>query len=270
MEKTSTLVNNIYSNGKEFISLKTREIKLEVYDKVSGAAAGAVNGAVLGVLGLCAFIFLNVGVAYWLSEVFESTKLGFLSLGGIYVLLIGIFFALRNSISKSIKNSIVVKMSDNAVSDYDTLIKEKNTISAQLERAETVVKGNMEELKDNIEILVQDVKRLKEDIQRFRNIFGHHDTDEKENEQMQHQQQNGHAASGKGAGMLPKVAFSALLELLINKFVLKDLVPVKKSILPTLAKALISSKVMNGNGSSQKGAGIIHIIRKLASFRKQQ
>src|SRR5688572_24464153 len=99
MEKTSTLVNNIYANAKEYIALKTRSVKLEAYDKAAGAVAGAVNGAVLGVLGLCAFLFLNVGVAYWLSEVFESTKLGFLALGGFYVLLIGIYFAAKKSVS---------------------------------------------------------------------------------------------------------------------------------------------------------------------------
>src|SRR3954470_20345503 len=108
MEKTSTLVNNVYTNAKEYIHLKTRSVKLETYDKVAGAVSGAVNGAVIAVLGLCAFLFLNVGIAYALSDAFESTKLGFLTLGGIYLVLMGIFFAMKAGISKKIKNSVVV------------------------------------------------------------------------------------------------------------------------------------------------------------------
>lgn len=267
MEKTSTLVHNIFTNAKEYISLKTRAVKLDVYDKAASSVSGAVNGAIMAVLGLCAFIFLNVGVAYWLSEVFESTKLGFLTLGGIYVVLLGIFFALKNKIATSVKNSIVVKMSKETITDYEVMMKEKHTVDAQLERAETVVKGNIEELKDNIDTLVEDFKRLKEDVQRFRNIFGHHDNDHHVQKSNFASQDHHHAKSG--GGLFPKVAMSTILELLINKFVLKDVISLKKTILPIVAKAFITNKMgqNNGNGSTSQPHGIIETLKaKLSKF----
>jgi len=103
MEKTSTLVNSIFSNAKEYVNLKTKSLKLEAYEKTADAVAGSVNGGVLFVVGLCAFIFLNVGVAYWLSEVFMSTKLGFLTLGAFYVVVMGVYLGVKNQVGMSIK-----------------------------------------------------------------------------------------------------------------------------------------------------------------------
>jgi len=268
MEKTSTLVNNIYTNAKEYIGLKTRSLKLEAYDKAAGAAAGAVNGAILAVLGLCAFLFLNVGVAYWLSEVFNSTKLGFLTLGGIYVVLIGIFLAVKKSIDTSIKNTIVKKMSSDAVTDYEGMIKEKITVNAQLERAETVVKGNIEELKDNIDTLVQDFKKLKEDVQRFRHLFGHHDHDGSQENGEQEHSQNGHQNNHMGSGFVPKLAMSTIIEFLINKFVLKNTMGIKKALIPILAKAFFTSKMMKSDGAPPKeGDGFLAGLKsKLSKF----
>ena len=37
MEKTSTLVNNIFSNTKEYLNLKTKSLKLEAYEKTADA-----------------------------------------------------------------------------------------------------------------------------------------------------------------------------------------------------------------------------------------
>jgi hypothetical protein len=269
MEKTSTLVNNVYTNAKEYIHLKTRSIKLEVYDKASASAASAVNGAVIAVLGLCAFLFLNVGLAYALSDAFNSTKWGFLALGGIYVVLIGIFLAVKGSVDKKIKNSIVTKMSKNAMTDYDMMVKEKDSVNAQLERAETLVKGNIEELKDNVDVLVEDFKKLKEDVQRFKHLFGHHDTPAGSNAQASYQQpQDIHHEKN---GTLQKLAISTIVELIINRFVVKDVTSIKKAILPILAKVLVTTKIMNkpdGTTSSNgEGSGFIGTLKsKLAKF----
>jgi hypothetical protein len=266
MEKTSTLVNNIYANAREYISLKTRSVKFEVYDKAAGAVSGAVNGAIIAVLGLCAFMFLNVGVAYWLSEIFGSTKLGFLSLGGLYAVLLAVFFAFKGKISATVKNSVVAKVSKDQMNDYRLMIKEKDLVNAQLERAETVVKGNIEELKDNIDTLVEDFKKIKEDVQKFRNLFGHSDHNGEGHEADHSRQQPNQKSSG---GMLPKLAVSTIVELIINRFVLKDVHSLKKVILPIIAKAFINAKIMKpSDGTSPpKTGGILDSLKsKLARF----
>jgi hypothetical protein len=269
MEKTSTLVNNVYSNAKEYLHLKTRSVKLEAYDKVSGAAASTVNGAVLAVLGLCAFLFLNVGIAYALSDAFNSTKLGFLTLGGIYVVLMGIFMAVKGSVDRKIKNSIVAKMSNNAHTEYEVMLKEKDSVNAQLERAEVLVKGNIEELKDNVDVLVEDFKKLKQDVQRFKHLFGAHDETGATAHPHYEQPENIHHE--KSNGTISKLAINTIVELIINRFVLKDVNSIKKAILPILAKAFINTKMTHAAekepGAPSESGGLLNTLKtKLAKF----
>jgi hypothetical protein len=161
-------------------------------------------------------------------------------------------------------------MSKETVTDYEVMIKEKNTVNAQLERAETVVKGNIEELKDNIDILVEDFKRLKEDVQRFKHLFGAHDDHHHTKETAKQHNHTGANGSHTGNGsMFPKLAMSTVIELLINRFVLKDVSSLKKVILPILAKAFITTKVMNNDGTAKSNGtgGFLDTLKsKLSKF----
>jgi hypothetical protein len=160
MEKTSTLITNVFNNGREYLQLKSQSLQLEVYDKVSGLVAGVVNGAVIAILSVLALLFLNIGLGFALSVAFKSHVWGFLSLGGIYILFLGIFLASRKSVDLKVKNAIVAKLSDDRYSEYEKLMSDRLQLKAELQRSETLVKGNAEELKENLEILAEDFKRL--------------------------------------------------------------------------------------------------------------
>jgi hypothetical protein len=245
MEKTSTLVNNIFSNTKEYLNLKTKSLKLEAYEKTADAVSGSVNGAALFVIGLCAFIFLNVGVAYWLSEVFMSTKLGFLVLGGFYVVVMGIYLGVKKQIGVSVKNKIVQKMSKDTIHTYELALKEKESVNNQLAHAETLVKEDIEELKENLNTLVEDIQRLKRDVARFRNIFsfkGHHDDDE-----VSH---NGHDVEEKINGQtsrvgpkIPRMLVNGAMNFLMSRFFLKNAGSILKMVVPIVANTMVTSKL---------------------------
>lgn len=242
MEKTSTLVNSIFSNTKDYVNLKTKSLKLEAYEKTADAVSGSVNGVALFVLGLCAFMFLNVGVAWWLSEVFMSTKLGFFTLGGFYVLCMGIYFAVKTSIASGVKNKVVSKMSKNEITTYELVLKNKESVNNQLSHAETLVKENAEELKENLNTLVNDVKRLKNDIARVRNIFNLNDEAHapKNNEpsDLSHEEN-----INRVAPRLPRMAVNAIFNLLLSKLVLKNAGAVVKTVVPIVANTVLNSKL---------------------------
>jgi hypothetical protein len=244
MEKTSTLVNTIFSNTKEYVNLKTKSLKLEAYEKTADAVAGSVNGAVLFVIGLCAFLFLNVGVAYWLSEVFMSTKLGFLVLGGFYIVVMCIYLAVKKQIGMSVKNKIVQKMSKDALHSYELALKEKESVNNQLAHAETLVKENIEELKDNLNILVEDVKRLKRDVGRFKDIFnfhGHEDGQEHHNGNGAEEKTNGQA--NRVGRKIPRILLNGAMNFLMSRFFLKNAGGIIKTVVPIVANTMVNSKL---------------------------
>jgi hypothetical protein len=263
MEKTSTLISNVFNNGKEYLHLKSRAVQLEVYDKVSGLVASAVNGTIIAVFSLFAILFLNIGLGFALSEAFNSHVWGFLSLGAIYLVLLGVFMGVRKPVDLKIKNTIVTNLSDERYTSYETLRSDRKQLKAELERSETLVKGNAEELKENLEIVAEDFKRLKEDIQRFRHIFSFGDQSESTSKQ------NGAPQESK-SGDFKKLALTTVAEMLINRVVMKDVHSIKQLIWPTIAKVLVNtglSKEKNTEEHKGEAGGFLKSLRdRLARF----
>jgi hypothetical protein len=244
MEKTSSLVNTIFSTTKEYINIKTKSVKLDAYEKMADTASAATNGAVIAVIGLFAFLFLNIGAGFWLSEVLESTKLGFLTLGGFYVVVLGIYFAVKNAVATKIKNSVVVSMSKNTFNDYAQLVKEKETIGLELTLAEAAVKQNIEELKDNLDTLVEDVKRIKRDFNKLKSNFVSDGPDHNH---------NGHSENGANQRIgpkMPRIAITSVLDLILNKLVFKNAGMIAKTLVPVVANALVTSTVFKESGKT--------------------
>jgi hypothetical protein len=224
MEKTSTLVNNIYSGTTDYIHLQTRSLKLEVYERITNVIASGISASLIVLFGLFSLFFINVGLAFWLSKLFQSYTLGFLTVGGFYVLVLGIYLLLRDKIAKNkVKNMVLLKVSKSH-NDYELLLKEQAILHAQVDEKEKQIKGSFEELKENLETLKEDFHKLK----------SHFVSEEKEN--------------GEQVGpKIPRIAITSLIDLLLKKVVLRKAGLVKKLIFPVLANALVTSAVFKEN-----------------------
>lgn len=265
MEKTSTLITNVFNNGREYLQLKSKSLQLEVYDKVSGLVAGMANGLMIAVLSIFALLFVNVGLGFALSVAFKSHVWGFLALGGIYIVLLGIYMAVRNTVDLKIRDTVVGKLSDDRYSEYDKMMKDRKQLNAELERSETLVKGNAEELKENVEILAEDFKKLKEDIQRFRHLFSFGDQKQEEPKKGMQQEE-----ATTGAKDFKKMAVSTIAELIINRLVMKDVHSIKQLIWPTIAKVLVNAGITADKSTDQhkgESSGFLSSLKdKLAKF----
>jgi uncharacterized membrane protein len=224
MEKTSTLVNDIYSGTTDYIRLQTRSLKLEVYERITNVIASGISASFILLFGLFSFLFINFGLAFWLSEVLESNKLGFFAVGGFYVIVLGIYLVLKDKIAKNkVKNAVLLKVSKSH-NDYDLLLKEQAVIHVQVDEKEKQIKENFEELKENLETLKEDFNRLK----------SHFVSEDNEN--------------GEHVGpKIPRIAITSLIDLIMNKVVLRKAGLVKKFIFPLLANALVTSAVFKEN-----------------------
>lgn len=237
MEKTSTLVNTIFSTTKEYLALKTKAVRLEIYDHLANILSGAVNVIIISTIGLFAFLFLNIGLAYWLSEALESTKAGFLVLGSVYCVVLGMYFLVRGNIARKVKDAVVVKASGEIIRDYKEMVKEKEMIGLELKLAEAAVRENINEARDNLNTLVEDVKRLKADYKKLKSNFVGDDDEPKTAES------NGEPAHKRVGPKIPRIAITSILDLVMNKVLFKKVGLVKRILLPIIANALVTSTV---------------------------
>jgi protein-S-isoprenylcysteine O-methyltransferase Ste14 len=100
----------LFSNIKEYASVTKELAMLTVAEKTSTAAAGAAAGGVLAILGLFAFLFANLTLGFYLSEVIGNSWAGFLILTGFYLLLaIIIYLTQEKMIKKPIENGMIKK-----------------------------------------------------------------------------------------------------------------------------------------------------------------
>jgi hypothetical protein len=101
----------LFSNIKEYASVTKELAILTVAEKTSTAAAGAAAGGVLAVLGFFAFLFANLTLAFYLSDVIGNSWAGFLILTGFYLLLtLIVYFTQEKMIKKPIENGMIKKI----------------------------------------------------------------------------------------------------------------------------------------------------------------
>lgn len=225
MEKTSTIFNKIYSDTNDFIRLQTQSAKLEIYERVTNLITSGINAAVIGLFGLVSFLFINVGLAFWLSELFNSFALGFLSLGGFYIVVLCVYLLVKDKTAKNkVKNSILLQVSK-TYNDYDLLMKDQEFVHAKIEVSEKKIKESFNDLKENIQTLKDDFKKLKSN-------FVSEDLD------------NGEEHVG---APLPRLALTSIVDLILNKVVFRNAGIVKKTILPIITNALLTSTVFKEN-----------------------
>jgi hypothetical protein len=223
MEKTSTLVNSIYSGTTDYLHLQTRSVKLEIYERITNVISSGISMSFIILFGVFSFLFINVGLAFWLSEELASNKLGFLAIGGFYAVVLCVFLLFKDRIAKNkVKNAVLLKVSKSH-NDYDLLLKEQAVVHIQVAEKEKQIRENFDELKENIETLKEDFHKLKS-----------HFVSEGEGEE-------------KVGPKIPRIAITGLIDLLLQKVVLRHSGLIKKILVPILANTLVTSTVFNEN-----------------------
>jgi hypothetical protein len=230
MEKTGDIVQDLYTNTREYINLQSKSVKLEVYERITNLISSGISAGFIALFGLFSFLFINFGLAYFLSDVFQSRTYGFFTVGGFYFVVLGLYLLLRNKIAKNkLKNTILLKVSK-TMDDYDEMLKEQDMVHAQVAASEERLKISMDELK-----------------QKVADIKGNFVPDE-----------NAH----KGP-KVPRILMTSALDFILKKFVLKNSGFLVKQIVPVVANTLLTSKVFN----EDKKVSIIENLKlKLSRF----
>jgi len=219
MEKTSTLISHLSSDTHDFIQLQARSIKLELYERVTHAVSSAIGSGFIILFAAFSFLFVNLGLAFWLSEVFDSNKFGFLALGGFYFVILGLYLIFRHKIARNRVKNVVLHRISKDMNDYDLLLKEQAMVHAQIKEAELRLKENFEELKENMHT-------LKEDFAAIKGHFASHEE--------------------KHVGpKLPRIAITSAVDFVLQNLLFRKAGFVKRAILPLIANTLITSKLFH-------------------------
>lgn len=230
MEKTGDIVQDLYTNTREYITLQSKSVKLEVYERITNVIASGISAGFIALFGLFSFLFINFGLAYYLSDVFQSRTYGFLTVGGFYFVVLGFYLLLRNKIAKNrLKDTILLKVSK-TMGDYDEMLREQDVVHAEVAASEERLKTNLEEIK-----------------QKMKNIKGNFVPDED---------------AHKGP-KVPRMILTGALDFILKKFVLKNSGFLVKQVVPIVANTLLTSKVFH---EDKKVSLIENLKLKLSRF----
>jgi hypothetical protein len=102
--------HNLKDDIEDYIDTKIDIIKLKAIDKIAGAASGAITGVSLAFLGVFILLFLSFAAAFALAELTGRNSIGFLCIGGFYILLALVLVVFKDQlVTMPVVNSLAKK-----------------------------------------------------------------------------------------------------------------------------------------------------------------
>ena len=108
MENAVTTIETLFEKAEEFTRTSLELLKLNAISKSSDILASLAVKLVLASMVATFFLFLNIGLAFWVGELLGKPYYGFFVVAGFYMLITILFSMFNNSLIKlPIKNSII-------------------------------------------------------------------------------------------------------------------------------------------------------------------
>lgn len=132
MENTA---EKIFTELKDDIStyagLKLRLLKLMAIERAAKIIAVLSHAVILMLMGFFMILFLFMALGFYLSQLMDNLALGFLVVGGIYVLLALVMIWAKDRVRLRLMNLAVEVLDDNDDDDDDDDDKNKSTDSTR-------------------------------------------------------------------------------------------------------------------------------------------
>ncbi len=150
MEKVSELIDEIYENSTSFVRSHTKSAKLEIYERITNVISSGISAGIIITLTMLALFFVNFGLAYWIGDLIESRSLGYVIVGGFYLIALVMYLLLRNRVAQNIVKDSVLKKVSKTHDDFEELLEEQARVEATIDENLHVLKKNVGELKELI------------------------------------------------------------------------------------------------------------------------
>jgi len=117
-KKVNEHIEDLSDDSKAYLRSLIEYYKLDALKKSTKAIAALLRIAINGSLLLLLFMFLSIGLSFFIGELIDSIGYGFMIMGGFYLTLLIIFAIiskpLRESLSLKFINKIIYSDNDDA------------------------------------------------------------------------------------------------------------------------------------------------------------
>ncbi len=105
-ENIKDSAEDLLRHASDYMETWYERTALNLISKTIKASASLINVLLVLLIGLIMFFFLNFALGLYLGQLLNSRALGFLVLGGFYLLVLLIMFATRKSFLNLFRNML--------------------------------------------------------------------------------------------------------------------------------------------------------------------
>jgi len=109
MKNNPEIIESLLEKATDYGKTSLELIKLQAIDKTSDKISSLAPYSALIFVSSCFLLFLNLGVALWLGEVFGKIYLGFFTVAGFYVVVGLIMYFFMRKWIKRVLNDFIIK-----------------------------------------------------------------------------------------------------------------------------------------------------------------
>jgi cytochrome c biogenesis protein CcdA len=111
--------SEIANTFKNIFEVRLQIVKDELKEELSTVITKVVILAAMGFVGLLILLFLSAALAFYFGALTANTALGFLIVAGIYILIFGILFVVKDSkkVQFSVKDKVAFLFSTKTHTD---------------------------------------------------------------------------------------------------------------------------------------------------------
>ena len=113
MNEQNFSIKGVIQKAKEYFENWKELSGLIVAEKAATIISGLFIGIILFILGLIIIVFLSFSLAFYLGQVISNLPLGFLLVSAIYITIIVVVVASKNSIKNGLINLSIRKIFNN-------------------------------------------------------------------------------------------------------------------------------------------------------------
>lgn len=107
IEKMEMLADDV----KQYVINRLDLLKLEAAARAAEVGTGMVSGLLFGMFGMLFVFFLSLGAGFYLSNILGNSYIGFIIVGGFYLVLIFILsLSKKGFLDKYVKDSVIQKI----------------------------------------------------------------------------------------------------------------------------------------------------------------
>jgi uncharacterized protein YqhQ len=121
MENIATNIDKLYQKAEQYSKTTLELVKLKTIDKTTDIISSLAVSFIMIIIAAIFTMFINIGIAIWIGDVFNNMALGFFVISGFY-LIVGIIVYLNKQyfIKTPVNNLVIKKLLESKTSENDT------------------------------------------------------------------------------------------------------------------------------------------------------